>query len=95
MRARWVPFLLASLPVAVQGQTSIGAGDVLERSIRYHDPSARWPTFARRLELHESRPNGEERVVYVSIDKPNITSGKRRRKARDLGPVLQSSSYVM
>ncbi len=71
MRARWVPFLLASLPVAVQGQTSIGAGDVLERSIRYHDPSARWPTFARRLELHESRPNGEERVVYVSIDKPN------------------------
>lgn len=63
-------FLLLSLPVCVIAQSE-SALEVLEKSIRYHDPNNQWPTFNQTLELKESRPNRTERQVLVTLDIPN------------------------
>ena len=72
MKSTSVLILLLLLPVTARAQIGLSAEYVLRRSIQYHDPSGRWQTFARTLVLRESRPNGEERTVHVSIDKPNV-----------------------
>ncbi len=60
--------ILILLPFHVHSQHHESAVEVLEKSVRYHDPADRWQTFHQTLKLEESRPNGTVRQVSVTLD---------------------------
>lgn len=58
-------FVLVLFSFSVAAQT---AGDVLEKSIAYHDPKGLWETGKFKLKLKESRPNGTFRETKITLD---------------------------
>ena len=60
--------VLLLVSVCAYSQHHESAAEVLEKSIRYHDPANRWQTFHQTLNLEESRPNGTLRQVSVTLD---------------------------
>lgn len=47
---------------------SLSAADLVERSIRYHDPNGAWATLDHTFKVLETRPDGTVRNVSVTID---------------------------
>ncbi len=45
-----------------------GSGEIIDRSIQFHDPSGNWSEYEVMLELEESRPGGEPRNTKIWID---------------------------
>lgn len=46
------------------------ADQLLEKSLAFHDPSGSWSTFNQTLQLRETRPNGTDRHLWVTLDLP-------------------------
>lgn len=44
------------------------ANQLLEKSIKYHDPEGEWPKAKMQLHLTETRPNGSDRKTVLLID---------------------------
>lgn len=59
--------LIAGLAAAT-GLGATSAGEVLQRALAYHDPDSRWSTLRARLEIAESRPEGEGSRSVVELD---------------------------
>lgn len=47
------------------------ASEILENSIKFHDPDLRWEAASHQLNLRETRPNGSDRITKVSLDISN------------------------
>ncbi len=60
--------LLGSIPPIARAAQAPRAEELLERSIRYHDPEGLWMNTAHRLVLEETRPNGPARRTILVID---------------------------
>ena len=48
----------------------ISADALLEKTIKYHDPSNQWPTFNGELKVTMSTPEGSPRVSTIKINLP-------------------------
>lgn len=59
-------FLLIT-PSYIYAQTITGQ-QLLEKSIKYHDPKDKWDTFKGTLPMKETRPNGADRQSILKLD---------------------------
>jgi len=66
-RIALIVFLTSFLHIIGNGQ-AINASDVLEKSIKYHDPKGEWGSFNFQMEFLSERPNGPDRNSMVIIN---------------------------
>lgn len=68
-RCPWsVAILLFLFSAASWSQELPSSRELLERSMRYHDPKAIWMTGTHRIELQETRPDGTKRDTRILLD---------------------------
>ena len=48
--------------------SQVSATQILEESIRFHDPNSAWDTKAIKISLTETRPGGTDRTTYLNLD---------------------------
>lgn len=59
--------LVCSIGVAT-AQSQLSASELLNLSIKYHDPNGEWEKSNLKLQLKELRPDGNERKTLLTID---------------------------
>jgi len=62
-----VVLALLATSTAVFGQAPSGS-ELLDRSIRYHDPGGVWSTYHLQLDFEETRPDGSARQTNIAWD---------------------------
>lgn len=77
---RSILFILSAIPSFLFSQNLTGP-ELLQKSIKYHDPKGEWEGFRGTLNLTETRPNGPDRTTTVLLD--NSTSFFRLDQTRD------------
>lgn len=72
--------LLLYLPLFSFTLTAQTAGEILDKSIAYHDPKGLWETGKFKLNLKESRPNGTFRETRIQLNnrQQSFTLSQRR-----------------
>ncbi|MDX1583240.1 MAG: DUF3276 family protein, partial [Thermoanaerobaculia bacterium] len=50
--------------------SALSANDVVERAIDHHDPESGWATLEHTFSIRETRPDGTERRVELTLDHP-------------------------
>ena len=84
--------VLISIPVFSQKLTG---SQLLQKSIAYHDPGGKWPTFKGGLHLKETRPDGPDRRTHVHLNnKTSFFELIQHKEENELVHVLENGNCI-
>lgn len=71
MTNRFIIFLFLSLCGTSAFAQSLTAEQILNKSLKYHDPNGEWKTFNHQMSFVSERPSGSDRNSTVNINNNN------------------------
>ncbi len=93
MNIKLLTIVIIAFCVCNGAAQNLSANEIINNSIKYHDPSGQWDSFQQTLVFKSERPNGPDRDNIVEIDN---TRGyfKNTEEGNDMGVLLDSCFQV-
>ncbi|MCB0579524.1 MAG: hypothetical protein KDD10_09490 [Phaeodactylibacter sp.] len=90
-------FSCTGAPDNEEQQAALSAGEVLQRSIQFHDPQDKWPGAALRFVIDEPRIENPERLSEVFLNNTENTFSINRRYGNTLVTrgIIRDSCYSL
>lgn len=83
-------FLLGTMPLLSQQLTGL---QLLDKSIKYHDPKGNWESLSTQWTFTESRPDGSDSQTLIVIDNANsVFKIKSKRDGLDIAQKVEKDN---